>query len=109
VTRTFVHPVLGEENDAIGGHYALVREVRLPDGGLELLYLVGYGVVDRSCCGVGGCGYVLVPGYVVGWQTGEEGGRPVSEVEPVTRKGDQDRLADVIRKRESIQQVRFLE
>ena len=81
----YVHPVLGEDITAIGGHYTLTKEDRLVHAGRDVLYLIGYGSVDTSCCGVGGCIYALVPGYVIAYRTHThpENSRDVSLIEPV--------------------------
>lgn len=60
----YIHDKLDEEIDALAGHFVFEKEVRLPYQGKEVLYLVGYAVIDKSCCGPGGCGYALVPGYI---------------------------------------------
>ncbi len=52
-TEPFLHPELNREITAIGGHYIWVKEGRLPFGDREVLYLVGYAVLDTTCCGVG--------------------------------------------------------
>ena len=51
----YVHQPLNQEVTAIGGHYLLVKEVRLPFEGREVLYLVGHAAFDTICCGPGGC------------------------------------------------------
>jgi hypothetical protein len=67
-TQDFVHPELGREVTAIDGHYVFGKEIRLPYNGRELLYFVGYAVLDATCCGMGGCAYVLVPGFIRQWK-----------------------------------------
>ena len=66
--KDFVHPDLGREVTAIGGYYVFDREIRLPYNGREILYFVGYAVLDSSCCGAGGCAYVFVPGFIIQWK-----------------------------------------
>lgn len=104
----FVHPVLGEDITAIGGHYSLIKEARLIHAGREVLYLIGYGSVDTSCCGTGGCIYALVPGYVVSYrsQTQQENSRDVSLVEPVETES-QAALAAELKQSEGVTQVHF--
>ncbi len=105
----FVHEPLDTEIQAIAGHYVLTREVRLPWNDRELLYLVGHAIFDTSCCGMGGCGYAIVPGYVLRWKHGEDGrGRPVSEVEAVGDEEDRRQLVAHIKREESLPQVQFL-
>ena len=52
-TREYTHIELNVEVQSIGGHYILDKEVRMPYRGEEVLYVVGTGVVDTSCCGMG--------------------------------------------------------
>lgn len=105
----FSHPVLGEPVGAIGGQYVFTREARAEIDGREVLYYTGYYVLDRSCCGVGGCAYALVAGFVEDWKyDANPGGRPVSRVRPVTDEGDQNRISAVIRQADPYIQVSFL-
>jgi hypothetical protein len=67
-TQDFVHPQLGREVTAIGGHYVFGKEIRLPYNILNLLYFIGYTVLDSTCCGIGGCAYALVPGFIRQWK-----------------------------------------
>lgn len=108
-TMEFVHPRLGETITAIGGHYAFTKEARLTLDGREILYLVGYGAVDTSCCGMGGCIYAVVPGYVRTSHTETRSAdvRTISLVEPVeeeTRKA----VAAALKEKEGVMQVHFL-
>jgi len=106
--REYAHPPLNLEVSSIAGSYILVREERVVHEGRELLYLLGYGVFDSTCCGVGGCAYALVPGFVVAWHTGECDGRPVSRVEPIVDKSLRRSIEAALRRRETLSQVRFL-
>ena len=86
----------------------LVKETRLPFSGREVLYLVGYGVVDTFYCGAGGCAYALVPGFVLGWKGGRNAdGLAVSRVEPIRDEAIQKEVRWLIEKKEVVQQVRF--
>jgi len=105
----YVHHDLGEEVRAIGGSYTLLKEVLVPDGDRQVLAVVGVGVFDTSCCGAGGCAYALVPGHVLALRTaGPPGGPPQSLVEPITDAATRKRLAAVIRRSLTVQDVRFL-
>lgn len=105
----YTHPRLNEPVRAIGGEYVLVKEERLPFRGREVLYLVGYAVLDTACCGVGGCGYALVPGFVVEWKSGlSPDGRPVSKVERIQDEALQAEIRRRILEVETVHQVRFL-
>lgn len=106
--RAYVHPELNREVFSGAGHYLLTREVRLPFRGREVLVVVGYAVLDTSCCGVGGFSYALVPGFVLRWKEHRtQGGQPVSLVEPVEDADLQEEIRSLIRRAESIHQVQF--
>lgn len=107
LTSEFVHWPLGQDVEAIGGHYVMAKEVRLPFEGREVLYLVGYGSVN-ACCGLGGCAFAWVPGYLVEWKVGSREGQPVSKVEPIRDEVTRNTLRDLIQKQESVTQVNFL-
>ena len=104
----FAHPKLGQEVSAIGGHYVFGKEVRLPYNGGEILYFVGYAVLDSTCCGVGGSAYVLVAGCIKRWKYKEnQNDRPVSQVEPIQERIEQKLIKKLIQKKEMVFQVTF--
>ncbi len=105
----FTHPVLNAQVTAIGGHYVFSREVCAVFADREVLYYTGYFVLDRSCCGVGGCAYALVAGFVQGWHCASAAdGRPVSRVQPVTDSKWQKSITAEIKKADPMIQVSFL-
>jgi len=107
-SQYYTHPILEEEITAIGGHYVLAKEVRLPHHGREILYLVGYAVLDSTCCGVGGCAYAIVPGFVLDWKFKKDlADRPVSEVNPIQDPLVQKEIRQLIQKKEMVHQVNF--
>jgi hypothetical protein len=61
-----------------------------------------------ACCGVGGCAFVLVPGFIVHWKQGAKDGLPASEVEPIAEEADRQALRRQIMGREAVTQVNFL-
>jgi hypothetical protein len=104
----FVHPQLGEEVEAIGGHYLFTREESLDHPAGRILYFVGYAVLDRSCCGPAGCSYAVVTGRIVSLRFClREDGRPVSIMDPIEESLYED-LAKAIRLKEGVSQVHFL-
>ncbi len=106
--RTYVHRELGGSVTAIGGHYIFDKEALLQLDGRSVLYLVGHAVLDTSCCGSGGCGYVQVLGYVKQWKTRmDEAGYAMTEVIPVHDRQERQRIATLIKKAEMAQQVLF--
>lgn len=70
--------------------------------------MVGGAIVDTSCCGVGGCAYALVPGFVLDWKyRRNEGGLAVSRVEPIRDQAVEGRVRRLIGQAEMVQQVDF--
>jgi hypothetical protein len=107
--QEFAHPPLGEEVEAISGRFVLNREGTLTLQGREVLYLVGYGVFDTSCCGTGGTGYALVPGFFIKKRHRiNDAGAEVSLVEPVRGEGLRGEIERIIKERENVPQVNFL-
>ena len=109
MVQEYVHQELNRDITAIGGTYVLVKEVRLPFSSQEILYVIGQAAFDTACCGVGGCAYALVPGFVLAWKSkNNDDGLAVSEVEPIRDKGVQQQVRRLIEGREIVQQVNFL-
>jgi hypothetical protein len=108
VAEECIHRPLNQEVTAIGGHYILIKEVRLPFYGREVLYLVGHATFDTTCCGVGGCAYALVLGFILSWKSEtNESGLSVSHVEPIRDAAVQKKVRMLIEKAELVHQVRF--
>lgn len=106
--KDFVHHDMNEEIRAIGGGYTLIKEERLPMDGREVLYIIGHAVFDSSCCGSGGCGYALVPGFVKEWKhTKNASDRFVSRVEPIADIELQKQIRLILKQKEMVQEVRF--
>lgn len=104
----YIHQDLNQEIRAIGGHYVLVKEARLPYHGREVLYLVGHAAFDTSCCGPGGCAYALVPGFVANWHSDQtEEGLFISQFEPIENADIQNDIRRLIERLEIVQQVNF--
>jgi hypothetical protein len=108
MTRTYTHIELNEEVQSIGGHYVLEKEVRMPYNGREVLYVVGMGVVDTSCCGITGCKYAIVPGYILNWKArANKDNLAVSDTEPIRDERTKKEITDHIKKTEMVQMVEF--
>ena len=104
----YTHLPLNQDVAGIAGYYTPIREVRLPYNGKEVLYFIGQAVIDSSCCGVARWGYAMVPGYIVHWQKEtNEAGLPVSEVEPVSDKGEREDIRQLIEEAESLSRIEF--
>lgn len=108
MTREYVHVELNKEVEAISGYYMFEAENVLKHNGREVLYLIGHAVVDSSCCGVGGCRYALVPGYLIEWKNKQDGaGNYISEVEPISDEDSKSEILNMIRETETINQIQF--
>jgi hypothetical protein len=106
--QDFAHPRLGQEVTAIGGHYVFGKEIRMPFRNREILYFVGYAVLDSTCCGVGGVAYVLVAGFIQQWKFKKnQNDCFISKIEPVSDQATQKEIRRTIQKREMVYQVNF--
>ena len=106
--QDFAHPQLGQEVTAIGGHYVFGKEIRLSFHSREILYFVGYAVLDSTCCGVGGCAYVLVPGFIRQWKYKKNrDGCLISKMDPIRDLAVQKDVRRLIQKKEMVFQVTF--
>ena len=108
MNREVEHPRLGESVDAIGGSYYILEEKEVTFLRRRLLFWVGVGVVDRSCCGIGSCRYILVSGFVEDWKCRKEGELEFSKVELVSSTWLQKKITELLRRREKVEQVQFL-
>jgi len=106
--QDFTHPALGREVTAIGGHYMFGKEIRMSYESREILYFVGYAVLDSSCCGVGGVAYVLVAGFVRQWKYKKNHDDCfVSQIETIGDQTIQKEVRSMIQKKEMVNQVTF--
>ncbi len=104
----YTHSVLGEEREAISGHYSLEKEFSLPFRGRQVLYYTGYSVVDTSCCGPGGCGFAFVAGYIVHLRHAKDAASTdVSDIEPIAGEEEREELRKLLKTQSHIQQVNF--
>ncbi|MFO7963535.1 MAG: hypothetical protein R6U50_06415 [Desulfobacterales bacterium] len=104
----FIHPDLNEEVRAIGGGYSIIKEDRLHVDGREVLFMVGHAVFDTSCCGTGGCGYAIVPGFVMEWKSRRhDSGRFISRIQPISDPDLRKKIKSVLKEKELVQEVRF--
>jgi hypothetical protein len=104
----FTHPVLFEKVTAIGGHYSFIKEGTLCLKDKKVLYFVGFGSVETSCCGVGGCIYAYVPGYIINSEIKySESGNMISEIAAVEMDLRPD-VADILKLSENVTQVIFM-
>ena len=110
VTKTvdYEHPQLNQEITAIGGHYVLTKEMRLPFRNREVLYFIGHAAFDTTCCGAGGCSFALVPGIVLEWKyKTTPDNRSISLLEPILDPSYRTEIRRLVEEREIIQQINF--
>ena len=106
--KQYIHEELNQEIQSISGWYELQKEDRIECDGKEFIYLVGTGVVDSSCCGVGGCIYAVVPGSIVSWKSEtNDDGLFISEVETVADEKVKDDLRKILFQKEGVSQIQF--
>jgi hypothetical protein len=106
--KEYIHQPLGQEVTAISGHYVFTEEIRLPFEGKEIFYLKGYAVVDTSCCGLSGCGFVHVMGFIHDWKAGKNlDGLYVSQYEPIVDPDLRKKIRAFIQSEEVFHQVQF--
>jgi hypothetical protein len=107
MVREYTHE-LHKEIRSISGGYTLEREETIAVKGKEVLYVVGDGFADSSCCGFWACRYAVVPGYVVEWKYKKDGrGNPVSMVEAIEDEGLKRELTSILETKEGVSQVQF--
>jgi hypothetical protein len=106
----FVHPELNQRVDFFGGGYLFTEEGKLDYRGKEVLYLVGMAGIESSCCGIGGCAFIKVPGYIRTWEKGRsESGQPISEVERIDARDQQIEIQEFLKERHpGFSQIEFL-
>jgi hypothetical protein len=95
-----VHVPVGEEIRSIAGYYKVLSEDVLEYKGRRVLYLVKMAVVDTSCCGSGGLGFISVPGYVLDYRRRRNPqGAWVTDVERISDKDEQREIAEMLKGR----------
>jgi hypothetical protein len=104
----YVHGEMNQEVNTISGHYVLYKEARLSFNDREILYIVGYAVIDNSCCGPGGFGFAVVPGFIISWRgkTNERGAH-ISECEPIRDQTTRREVSQLIQNTEIVNQIQF--
>jgi len=107
MAKDYTHE-LGKQIRSISGRYMLEREERIEMEGLDIFYVVGNAVVDSSCCGVWGCRYALVPGYVKKWKYRSDAqGNAISLVDPIADEDERRKIKGFLMREESINDVQF--
>lgn len=104
-----VHQPLEEEIRAIAGYYMVLEEGVIEYRGRELLYLVEMAAIDTSCCGRGGMGFIMVPGFINALKARRnEEGLWVSDVDRVEGEEEREEITRLLLARHpGFQQVNF--
>ncbi|MEI9476905.1 MAG: hypothetical protein WCO26_10050 [Deltaproteobacteria bacterium] len=106
--KNYTHET-NKEIRSISGGYELDKEEKIQISGREMLYAVGNGLVDSSCCGFWGCRYALVVGYIVRWKyTADDAGNAVSEIDTIEDEDLKAELSIRINAKETVTQIIFL-
>jgi len=107
----YIHQNTGTDSQVqtISGFYTIEDEKRLKYKNKDILCVIGIGVIDSSCCGVGGCRFALVPGYILQWKKKGKSGDIVSEVDPVIDENERKEIHNILKKEEVITQINFWE
>ena len=104
-----IHQLLDEEIRSIAGYYTVLEEGVLKYKDRELLYLVEMAAIDTSCCGRGGMGFIMVPGYINALKVRRnDDGLWVSDVDRVEGEEDRREITRLLLARHpGFQQVNF--
>jgi len=105
----YIHQKTGADSQvqAISGSYTIEHEKRLKYKGRYILCVIGIGIIDSSCCGVGGCRFAFVPGYICQWKKQNKSGDVISEVEPVLDEDAKKEIHNMLKKEELVTQIDF--
>ncbi|HBN26437.1 MAG TPA: hypothetical protein DD405_03090 [Desulfobacteraceae bacterium] len=105
----YIHQSTGEDNkiNTISGYYTVDDEKLIKYQGKDILCVIGLGIIDSSCCGVGGCRYAMVPGYVRHWKKKTIKGQYVSEVDPVIDEKSKIAIKKILMEEEIVTQINF--
>ena len=104
----YTHLELNSDIEAPSGYYTPVKEVRLNYNGREVLYVINHTVISSSCCGLADFISALVPGYIIRWKADKnKNGLPVSIVEPISDRMAKNKISEIIRENERVEETEF--
>jgi len=106
-TINYKHLPTGIDIEFISGSYTPLEEKILDFNDKEVLYVIGNAILDNSCCGIGGCRYAIVPGYIVNFKYKKENGLFVSRVEPILNLKERQEIKRIVKGRDIITQIDF--
>lgn len=107
--REYIHQPLQTDIRSISGHYTWLKEDFLIFNQKRVLYAIGCGIIDSSCCGMGGCSWALVAGFVIHFKCRKnKDGNFISEIETIENDHLKNEIASIIKQKEKVQVVNFL-
>jgi len=105
--KTHTHITPGETVESISGSYTAEKELTIRHNGRDVIVVIGYMIIDRACCGTGGCRYALVAGYAAGERSKKPDGTESTPVEPVADEMAREQISEAINNLETVNQVIF--
>lgn len=105
--KEYTH-ILNDSIESISGHYTFFEERHLNYNSKDVLYLLGTASHDSSCCGIGGCLFAHVIGFVSGWHyKRDKRGFPVSFIETISDNIIQTEISQLIKADGMVSQVNY--
>jgi hypothetical protein len=106
--RSYIHKEIDKEIKTISGYFMYHEEKRLNLRGRDVLFAVGVGIIDNACCGIGGCRFIEVPGYIVSWKSEVDNhGNSMSKVDPIKDEEEKKEIRSLLEKFYSHSQINF--
>ncbi len=106
MVKEFVHKNLPFITHTIAGHFELTEEREIEYRGRPLLYYIGYGHINSSCCGTGACSYCLVIGFIKKKKEIGPGRACISEIIAVKSR-HRGALESLLKQKEGVSDVIF--
>jgi len=105
----YIHSKLKDDIiTSVSGHYTFDEEKHLYYEDKDVLYLTASAVIDSSCCGVGGCLFALVIGFVLRWHIKKDKNNlPVSIVDTISDPIVRNNISKAIIIETNVSQVNF--
>lgn len=107
---SYRHKEIGKEIKTISGYFAFLEEICLNIKGRNILCAVGVAIIDNSCCGIGGCEFVEVSGYILSWKFElDQLGHFISKVEPIDGEEEKREIRSILEKLYPHSQINFMQ
>jgi hypothetical protein len=68
--KSYIHKEMRTDIRSIFSYYKYLGEIQLDAGGRRVLCTEGFDIIDRACCGTGGCYFGEVAEHIVSWKNG---------------------------------------